>query len=380
MNADRFSAMPPCSAWLAATIATLMSACSLSTGQPAASSSPDGTPVPEVVVVEARAAGAGSELRLPGRTSAGELARLYARASGFIAERKVDLGDHVEAGQVLAVISAPEIDQAVREAEAGVAQARADEQLARVNAERASALIRSGAVSKETENERSASHAVAKASRVAAEARLASARERQRYTMLRAPFAGIISARNVERGDRVVADQSTATPLFELIAPDPLRVIVDVPQRVALQVHKGLKATVSFRELHDEPLQAEVVRSAQSINEQGGGMRIELQLPNPEAKLPVGMLGEVQLSIPRDVAAVLVPVGAVIRDAAGTRVAIVDHDSALSYRDVETGNNLGNEIEIARGLDAGDLVIASPNALLKAGDKVNVRRRDAGKS
>lgn len=355
----------------------LLQACGSSLAQPETAAT---GAVPEVLVIAAKPAGANVELRLPARALAAESAQLYARATGFVSERRAELGDAVSAGQVLALLSAPEIDQAVREAEASVGQASADEALAKANFERAAALIGSGSISKELHAERTASFQVAKASRAAAEARLSSARERQRYTTIRAPFAGVISARNIERGDRVVADQSAATPMFELIALDPLRIVVDVPQSAALQVQKGLKADVSFPELPGEVLPAEVARSAQSISGSASGMRVELRLANPGGRIPSGMLGEVRLALPRAGSAVLVPISAVIRDAKGARVAIVSAESTVDYRSVTTGRNLGNEIEISSGLAAGESVVASPNALLESGTRISVRKPPEKKS
>ena len=331
------------------------------------------TAVPEVRVVAAKAGGDSSELRLPARALAGESAKLHARISGFISERHVDLGDAVNAGQVLAVIASPEVDQAVREAEADLAQAKADEHLARANDERASSLVTTGAISKELAQERRATSSVASATRAAAEARLASARDRQRFTTIRAPFAGIISSRTVERGDRVVGDQAAASPLFELIALDPLRVVIDVPQSAALQVRTGIKAEIRFAELAGEPMQAEVVRSAQSLSEGAGGMRVELRLPNPGGRIPSGMLGEARLALPRARAAVVVPTSALQRTAQGEQVVVVGADSTLDYRSVTSGRNLGPEIEVVDGLAAGERVVASPNALLQPGMRVVVK-------
>ncbi len=343
--------------------------CQRSVAQPAAAPAA----VPEVLTVLARAAGDNTELRLPARALAGESVRIYARATGFLATRSVDIGDRVEAGQVLATIAAPEIDQALREAEADLVKARADEELARVNFERAGSLIGSGAISKELFNEREGANNVGKAARSAAEARLASARERQGFKTVRAPFAGVISTRSVERGDRVVGDQSGASSLFELIALDPLRIVVDVPQSAAMQVRPGVKAEVRFPELAGEALQAEVVRSSQSISENAGGMRVELRLPNPGERLPAGMIGEVRLDLPRVAKAALVPISAVMQGAGGARVAIVDADSNLVHRTVVTGRNLGPEIEILDGIAPGDAVIASPNALLVPGTRVTAK-------
>ena len=330
--------------------------------------------LPEVLTVAAKAADGELELRLPARAYAGESAQIYARATGFVRERQADLGDRVVAGQVLATISAPEVDQAVREAVADLNQASADQELAQVNYDRAQVLVGSGAISKEMYSDRKANRDAAAAARAAAEARLTSARERSAFQSVRAPFAGVVAARNIERGDRVVADSAaSAAPMFEINALDPLRIVVDVPQSAALQVHAGLRADVSFPELPGESFQAEVARSAQSLSRDLGSMRVELRLPNADGRIPAGMVGEVRLKVPRAAPAVLVPISAVIQGGAGPRVASVRKDSTLEFRTVALGRNLGSEIEIVSGLSPGDTVVQAPNALLAEGNKVRVK-------
>lgn len=330
--------------------------------------------LPEVLTVAAKAADGELELRLPARAYAGESAQIYARATGFVRERQVDLGDRVVAGQVLATISAPEVDQAVREAVADLNQARADQELAQVNYDRAQVLVGSGAISKEMYSDRKANRDAAAAARAAAEARLTSARERSAFQSVRAPFAGVVAARNIERGDRVVADSAaSAAPMFEINALDPLRIVVDVPQSAALQVHAGLRADVRFPELPGESFQAEVARSAQSLSRDLGSMRVELRLPNADGRIPAGMVGEVRLQVPRAAPAVLVPISAVIQGGSGPRVAAVRKDSTLEFRAVALGRNLGSEIEIVSGLSPGDTVVQAPNALLAEGNKVRVK-------
>jgi len=326
---------------------------------------------PQVLVADARAADASYAMTLPARALAGESAQLFARATGLVAERRADLGDEVAAGQVLAVISTPEVDSAVREAQADVVRARADEDLARTNYERADTLVRSNAISKEMYTDRKGARDAAAANRSAAEARLASARERQSFQAVRAPFAGVIAARNIERGDRVVGDAAaSASPLFTVNVLDPLRVVVDVPQSAALQVQPGLKAEVTFPELPGERFSAEVVRSARSISTNVGAMRVELRLPNPGNRIPAGMVGTVALAVPRAAAAVIVPESAVVVDAAGARIVRLDAASRLEFRTVKPGRNLGGQVEILDGIAAGDRIVLAPNALLKPGTRV----------
>jgi RND family efflux transporter MFP subunit len=240
--------------------------------------------------------------------------------------------------------------------------------------------VQSQVISRELYSDRLAARDASRAALASAEARWASARERQGFQVMRAPFAGVISARNVERGDRVVGDSAAATaPLFEINALDPLRIVVDVPQSMALQVRPGLRADVDFVEMPGERFQAEVVRSAQSISDAVGGMRVELRLPNPEGRIPAGMVGQVRLSVPRTAPAVVLPISAVLQGADGARVALVT-GSVVDYRPVRLGRNLGNEVEVVEGLAAGETVVLSPNALLAAGSRVRVKASVAAKS
>jgi RND family efflux transporter MFP subunit len=348
-------------------VALALSGCNRSSAEPTPSQS-----VPDVLTVQAKPADAAFELRLPARALAGESAQLYPRATGFVSERRVDLGDKVVAGQVLAVISAPESDQAVREAAAVLAQAKADQELAKVNYDRAQVLIGSGAISKELYSDRKANFDVAVAARGAAEARLAAARERQGFQTVRAPFSGVVVARNVERGDRVVGDVASAQPMFEVNALDPLRVVVDVPQNVALQIQPGVEGDVTFPELPGQTFKAQVVRSAQAISRDAGVMRTELRLPNPDSRIPAGMVGSVALHLTRAVPAIVVPVSTVVQRGTAAQVATVQNGK-LAFRDVTLGRNLGNDIEVLSGVAANDTVVLAPNALLTDGSAVNAK-------
>lgn len=345
-----------------------------------AAETPAAQALPEVLTAEVRSAEAAYTMTLPARALAGETAQLFPRATGFVSERLIDLGDTVTAGQVLAVIATPEIDQSVREAQAEVRRARAALDLANVNYERAAKLVASGAVSRETYSDRSANRDVAQAALAAAQARLDGARERQGFQRVRAPFSGVITARNIDRGDRVVGDAALAVPLFELNALDPLRILVEVPQGAALQVQPGLKAEVTFPELPGERFPAEVMRSAQLISETAGGMRVELRLPNPGNRIPAGMVGQVSLQVPRTAPATIVPLSAITGAAGQSRVARVGPGSVLELRPVLLGRDLGGEVEVLDGLAAGDQVVLAPNALLQTGSRVKVKRSSPPRS
>jgi RND family efflux transporter MFP subunit len=346
-------------------------------GTQAATSSGGAGERPTVSTVQARATQDEHDLSLPARAIANESVRLHARATGFVVERLADIGDRVKAGQVLARIAAPEIDQTVLEAEAELGRAQTALELALANYERAASLVEIGAISQEIFNERVATRDGAEAAATAARARLANARERQGFQTVRAPFAGVVVSRNIERGDRVVGDSAaSAAPLFEISALDPLRVLVDVPQSAALQVRAGMQGEVTFPELGGEVLTANVVRSAHSIAQDIGAMRIELELPNPDERIPAGMVGSVRLKLPRPEAA-LVPVAAVARQGSGQpSIAIVDEGGVMRYQDVTLGRNHGNEVEVLSGVEVGATVVLAPNALLADGTPVQLSAAD----
>lgn len=354
-------------------LAVALAACSGHAGD-----SPSAAPVPDVLTVRPTPVDAVQELRLPGYTQPNEQARIHSRATGFVERRFVDIGDVVEAGAVLAVVSSPETDEAVREAQAQLTRAGADEALARSNHDRARALVASGVVSKQMYDDRKANLDVAAAARTAAGARLAAARERQSYQTIRAPFAGKIVARNVERGDRVSADAATGQPLFEIQALDPLRVVVDVPQSIALQIRPGMQAEVAFTELIGEPLNALVERTSGAISAGAGSMRAELRLPNPDARIPAGMAGTVIMRVPRTAPALLLPNTALIRQAGKSRVAVIKAER-VEFRDVALGRDLGNRTEVLSGVTAGESVVLSPNALLVPGAQVRTRAMDSAR-
>lgn len=363
----RLHGRAPLLAALVALGATTLSGC----GHRANADETPASQTPEVLTAVAAAGEVDATLRLPARTEAGQVARLYARSTGFVSERTVELGDTVKADAVLARIATPEVDQAVRVADAELLEARTDTELAKSNLDRAEPLAEAGALSQELLSDRRAGHAAAKAAEASAVARLASARDRQAFQTIRAPFDGVISQRNVERGDRVVGDQAAAaTPLFELVALDHLRVIVDVPQSAVMQMKPGLHAQVTFPELPGETFDAEVVHIARRIDAAAGGMRTELRLPNPDLRLPAGMVGQVVLQLPRANASAVVPISAVIQRADGAHVATVTAEGTLVFRDVTLGRNLGATIEITQGVAAGEAVVLSPNAMLVEGAAV----------
>lgn len=348
---------------------------------PATAAKADAAAPPLVRVVAPEVAASSASLRLPGRTAPIEQALVFARATGVVAERRVDIGDRVRRGDILAVVAAPEIDQAVDRARATVSQTKAKEQLAATNLTRTQQLVEQGFLSRQVLDEHQGTYDAAKADRQVAEAELRRLAEIQRFQMVRAPFAGVIAERRIDRGDRIGGDSSSAEGyLFRLVRIDQLRVSIDAPQSMVMQVQPGMSAQVVFPELPGQTLTAKVVRSSGVIDQRTGTMQVELLLPNQDARIPAGMLGEVLIEVPRTHEVLLVPNSTLIVRDGKAQVAVVEAGSRIRFVPVQLGRNLGNQTEVLSGIARDAALITNPNALLRDGDSVRVAQAETKKA
>lgn len=312
-------------------------------------------------------------LTLAGRTAPAEQALISSRANGFVAERRVDIGDRVKGGDVLVVIEAPEVTQEILRARAAIDQMKARQELARATLERGESLVGKGHVSVQTLDERRATKMTADADLAAALAELKRLEEVQSFQTVRAPFDGTIVARQVERGDKVSADSSQQGGYLLRIAHlDDLRIEIDVPQSYALAVEPGIEAKVLFAELPGQTLAARVKRVSDLIDPLSNTMRAELLMKNPGGRIPAGLNGQVMLDLPAASGAVNVPTNTLITRAGRQMVAIVDGESRVQLQPVAVAQDLGERVVISSGLTVDDRVIVSPNALLRAGDAVEI--------
>ncbi|MBK1881946.1 efflux RND transporter periplasmic adaptor subunit [Luteolibacter pohnpeiensis] len=309
-------------------------------------------------------------IRAIGRTAPAEQARLFSRATGIISERPVDIGDRVKAGQVLAVIDAPEIAHQIAAAEAQVQQTKARAELADALLKRSESLAKNSAVSQETIDERLATTKTAEADKLAAEAALATLQEQQRFLTIRAPFDGIITARQIDRGDHVNGDPSSLDAwLFQIARIDELRMILSVPPPGALHVKKGQTAEVEFADIPGKIFNATVARTNSLIDSASGTMQVELALPNPDLALPAGLSGDARIKNDSASAVLMVPSNAIATRDGVSQVAVAK-SGKVSFVSVALGRTLGNQVEIFSGLTPSDDVIVSPNSLLQSGDAV----------
>jgi RND family efflux transporter MFP subunit len=344
-----------------------------------AAASPAPTPAagaqerPRVRTASAETVSGERALRLPARTVPIEEASIFPRATGIVAEQRVDIGDQVKAGQVLAVISAPELANELAGNEANLRSAKAAEQLAQSNRARSEQLSKSGMISQQALTTQITEHDRAVAAREAAEQSMKRSSQMTGFKIVRAPFAGVITARNVQRGDRVVSEQGNGgLPMFHIARMDRLRVQIDVPQAAAPFVKVGTKGEVRFAELPGRVLPAEVSRSAGIIDRSVGAMRVELIVDNSSAKLPAGMSGEVAMRLPAPATATSVPTNAIVTRQGRALVATLDTENTLRFAPVSLGRNMGPRIEVLDGIAAGTPVVLSPNAMLREGDRVDV--------
>ncbi|MFI5314150.1 MAG: efflux RND transporter periplasmic adaptor subunit [Myxococcota bacterium] len=310
-----------------------------------------------------------SDLNLPGSTLPFQQATLYARVSGYLERRLVDIGDEVKAGQLLAVISAPELDQQLAQAQADLARAKADLEFARSSLLRFEDADKDGAVAKEDLDQRRNAVHTAEANVHAAAATVQGLTEQQRFERVTAPFAGRVTQRNVDVGALITSGSgSTMTPLFTLAQNDVLRVYVNVPQPFVDELQVG--QAVQVRSLPNKPFRGTVARSAGSLDPGTRTMLTEIDIPNPDGLLKPGMYVQVAFEATRVGPRWRVPAGAVMFDAQGTRLGIVDADDTLHYRPVVLGRDFGGEIEVASGINGDERVVTTPSAALADGQRV----------
>ena len=337
----------------------------------AASAAAAARPLPEVRTARAQAVKLGAALRLPARTEPIEEARIYARTSGTLTERRVDLGDRVAAGAVLARIAAPEVDQALAIALANRRQALARERMAQLTLDRNRPLVEQNFLSSSRLDDLAGALEVARADTAAASAEVRRYEALQNFQTVRAPFAGTIVERSVERGDRISADGANNTPaLFRLARLGELRVVVDVPQSAVAGVKPGQSARVSFQEFPGEAFEARVERLSGRIDTGSSSMRVELKLANAELRVPAGLRGEVALGQTVAASDVAVPATALKLVDGRPHVATLDAENRLRFVPVQVRRTLGQNVEVSQGLAAGTLVVVNVNSLLQEGQAV----------
>jgi RND family efflux transporter MFP subunit len=339
--------------------------------------------VPSLHVATVEANSGTVSVTLPGTTAAFAAANIYARATGYIAERNVDIGDRVQKGELLAELAVPEIDDQIAQNESTLDQLKAAVQQAQANATLAQAtwgrdkpLLRDGWVTGhqgdidlQTVKADEAAVSVAQAN-VAAQERLLSVLHQDRnYASVVAPFDGVITQRNVDVGSLVQGNANTGTFMFEIMQKDVIRVWVYVPQDTAFGVAPGVDAIVRVPELPDREFSGRVTRISDALQSGTRTLLTEIDIPNPDGALPPGVYCSVELHIPRKTPSLLVPADAIIFNRNGIQVAVANNGK-VEMRNIDVKRDLGTRVEVDSGIRAGDQVILNPPVTLIDGNKV----------
>jgi RND family efflux transporter MFP subunit len=340
---------------------------------------------PRVTVAIVRPMASDAERVLPGNSLPLLEAALYARTTGYLKRRLVDIGDRVKESQLLAEISAPDVDAQLAQAQADLAQARANLPLAEANAELAKITLKryldagpgTGVTLLQVDQQR----ATVKTTAAQMEATKASIQvyeaSVQRYTALQgfqkimAPFPGVITARNVDPGDLISADSpSTTKELFHLMRTDVLRVFVNVPQVFATGIKVGQDAVVYRQEEVQKQYPGKVTRTADALDPNTRTLLTEVEVPNPNDALRPGMYLQVKFVFGRQFFPLLIPAAALVTRPGGQQVAVLDPQHQVQYRTVQLGRDFGAEIEVIAGLKAGETLVVHPGDALPEGTVV----------
>jgi len=328
--------------------------------------------LPTVVVIAPGSGGSGATLDLPGRLEAYSRAPIYARVSGYLKSWKADIGAPVKAGQLLAEIETPDLDQQLLQAKADLASAQVAEAQAASTHKRWQALLAKDSVSRQEADEKASDYATKQSLVHSAQANVDRMLALKSFTRIVAPFDGVVTSRSTDVGALINAGGGTGPELFTVSDTRKLRVYVSVPQNYAVIVKRGTRATMTVPERRGKTYSAVVETTSQAVNAASGSMLIQLAVDNSHGELLPGGFANVSLELPRDAAALTIPPSALIFDKNGLRVATVLPDSRVKLKPVTIARDFGNVIEIASGLVPGDRVIESPPDGIGEGDRVHV--------
>jgi RND family efflux transporter MFP subunit len=341
---------------------------------------------PAVLVAPVEASAAVIPVTLPGTTAAFAAANIYARATGYISRRNVDIGDHVKQGELLAELAVPELDEQISQNESTLEQLKATVQQAQANATLAQAtwgrdkpLLRDGWVTGhqgdidlQTVKADEAAVSVAQANVAAQERLLRVLRQNRGYALVVAPFDGVITQRNVDVGTLVQGNANTGTFMFEIMQKDVIRVWVYVPQDAAFGVAPGVDAIVRVPELPDREFPGKVTRIADALQSGTRTLLTEIDIPNPDGVLPPGIYCSIELKVPRKTPSFTIPAEALMFNRNGLQAAVVK-DGKAEIRTVRVTRDLGTRVEVHAGLRAGESVILNPPVTLIDGANVQPR-------
>jgi RND family efflux transporter MFP subunit len=326
--------------------------------------------VPSVTLIAPAPGQAARGGTLPAEIKPSVEASIFARTNGYLKRRLVEIGAHVEAGQLLAEIDAPEVDSQLTQARAQLVLAEASAALAKTTDQRWQQMLKAGAVSKQDADVQKAADATAAANAQAARANVQRLADMQGFERVVAPFAGTITLRNVETGDLIVA--SSGKELFHLSQTDTLDIYVRVPQTQAGDIRAGVVADVTIPEKPGQVFKANVVTTSEAMSATSRTLLAKLELDNSKHEIVTGSYAQVRFNAAQPAPGLILPSTAVMFRAAGLEVGVVGADGLVELRSVQLGRDFGKTVEILAGVAASDRVIANPSDSLVSGGHVQI--------
>jgi membrane fusion protein, multidrug efflux system len=326
--------------------------------------------IPSVAVVSPEPGKSEMGVPLPAEVQAFVEAPIYARANGYLKSWNVDIGQHVEAGQLLAEIDTPEVDQQLEQAKAEVAQADASLALAKSTAERWADLLKTASVSEQETAEKQADYALKKANLEAARANLHRLEDLKSFARVTAPFAGTITTRDTDVGQLITAGSGRA--LFRLAQTNPLRVYVHVPQTLSREIQPGQGAQLTISELPGRKFEAKVVRTAGAMDPSSRTLLAELEVNNPQNEILAGSYAQVRFNDTLGDPTLTLPANTLLFRSEGMQVGVVEPGGKVEMRTVRLGRDFGQTVEIVEGIKSGERVIVNPPDSLASGMTVRV--------
>jgi RND family efflux transporter MFP subunit len=335
--------------------------------------------LPTVAVVAPKVDAEGSALVLPGNVQAFNSAAIYARTNGYVRRWLADIGDRVGAGQPLAILDAPDVDQQLAAAQADYQTALANQRLAATTSKRWATMLKEDAVSQQEADEKAGDLAARIAVSNAALANVNRLKALQGFTRLSAPFDGVVTSRSAQIGALVVAGNAAAQPLFTVSDIHRVRIYVRVPQGYSAAVKPGTMATLSLPEYPGRTFNATMTSSAGAIDPQSGAVLVQLQAANPDAALKPGAFAQVRFQVGAGQGnALSLPGSAILYGNDGPTVAVVGQDGRVTVKPVTIARDEGATVQISGGVTAQDKVIDTPPDAIRTGDRVQVQTAAAG--
>jgi RND family efflux transporter MFP subunit len=332
----------------------------------------DDQAIPTVAVVLPNAKALNATIDLPGRLEAYYRAPIFARVNGYLKSWSADIGARVKAGQVIAEIEAPDLDQQLLQARADLTSQQASAKLSEATLNRRRTLIASNFVSMQEIDERTADLSNKNAAVNASQANVERLEVLAGYKKITAPFDGVVTARTTDVGALINAGGSGGPPMFVISDIKKLRVYVNVPQSYVPAIKLGAKALISVPEYLNRTFAATVEASAQAVDATSGTTQMQLALDNAAGELLPGSYANVRMSLARDTVPLHIPASALIFNQNGLRVATVGSDDKVLFKTVTIARDLGRDIELASGLSPDDRVITAPPDGIADGDQVRV--------